>query len=72
MIKTSIMKSTITSVAFFVAVSLTAPTATAIPAAAGETALPTAKLIFGTFDGKMVRDSRNRTFTFSHFMHGLA
>ncbi|KAF2188870.1 polysaccharide lyase family 3 protein [Zopfia rhizophila CBS 207.26] len=41
------------------ATAFAAPTATAFPAASGETALPTAKLISGSFDGGMVRYSRN-------------
>ncbi|PSN73771.1 pectate lyase [Corynespora cassiicola Philippines] len=41
------------------ATAFAAPTATAFPSPAGETAFPTPVLVKGSFDGKMVRYSRN-------------
>lgn len=54
------MRYTLAALAVFAATAIAAPTATAFPAASGETALPTARVVSGTFDGKMVRYSRNR------------
>lgn len=56
------MKYTLAAFTLLAGTALAVPTATAFPSAAGETALPTAKVISGTFDGKMVRYSRNRTY----------
>ncbi|KAH7074232.1 pectate lyase [Paraphoma chrysanthemicola] len=53
------MKYTLAALAVLATTVIAAPTATAFPAASGSTALPTAKVISGTFDGKMVRYSRN-------------
>ncbi|CAO2647574.1 Nn.00g084960.m01.CDS01 [Neocucurbitaria sp. VM-36] len=49
----------LTTLALLASTALAAPTATAFPAASGETALPTPQVVSGTFDGKMVRYSRN-------------
>lgn len=53
------MKYTLAAMAVLATSCLAAPTATAFPAASGATALPTPKVVSGTFDGKMVRYSRN-------------
>ncbi|KAF1850156.1 polysaccharide lyase family 3 protein [Cucurbitaria berberidis CBS 394.84] len=53
------MRYTLATLAVLAATALAAPTATAFPSAASNSAIPTARVISGVFDGKMVRFSRN-------------
>lgn len=54
------MRYIVATLAALAATAIAAPTATVFPSAASSTSLSAAKVISGTFDGKMVRYSRSR------------
>ncbi|KAF2866673.1 pectate lyase [Massariosphaeria phaeospora] len=53
------MKSTLATLSLLATTTLAVPSATTFPAASGETAFPTAHIVSGSFDGEMLRFSRD-------------